>query len=328
MGMKVLYIGGSGNISVSCVERSLRMGMDVFVLNRGSHAPVPGAIQLTADISDEVAVKAVLGELHFDAVADFIAFTPDAIDRAYRLFAGRCGQYLFISSASAYQKPCSRAVITESTPLKNPWWEYSRNKIACEDRLLQLYREQDFPGVIIRPSHTYNTVIPTALGGWMHYNIVERMKAGKPVPVHGDGTSLWVLTHTEDFAKAFVGLLGNPATIGHPFHITSDEVLTWDQIYRTLGHAIGVEPRLVHIASERVAHAFPDEAGGLLGDKAHSVIFDNSKVKSFVPDYVATIRFDEGIRRTLAWFAEDPTRQVIDAKEEAMLDRLCELAVE
>lgn len=304
------------------------MGMEVFVLNRGSHAAIPGVVQLTADIGDEGAVKAVLGDIHFDAVADFIAFTPDAIDRAYRLFAGRCSQYLFISSASAYQKPGSRAVITESTPLKNPWWEYSRNKIACEERLMELYRDKDFPGVIIRPSHTYNTVIPTALGGWTHYNVVQRMKEGKPIPVHGDGTSLWVLTHTDDFAKAFVGLLGNPATIGHPFHITSDEVMTWNQIYTILGQAVGVEAKLVHIASERIARAFPDEEGGLLGDKAHSVIFDNSKVKSFVPDYVATIPFHEGIRRTLAWFEEDTSRQVIDPQVEAMLDRLCEMAME
>jgi len=326
--MKVLYIGGSGNISSSCVRRCLNQGMEVFVLNRGRQTPIEGVVQLTADIEDEVAVKAVLGDMHFDAVADFIAFTPDAIERAFRLFAGRCGQYLFISSASAYQKPCSTPIITESTPLKNAWWEYSRNKIACEECLLKLYRVQDFPGVIIRPSHTYDMVIPTALGGWTNYNVVHRMKAGKPIPVHGDGTSLWVLTHAEDFAKAFVGLLGKPAAVGHAFHITSDEVLSWDQIYRILGQAVGVEPKLVHVSSERIAREFPEEEGGLLGDKAHSVIFDNRKVKAFVPDYVATIPFHEGIRRTLAWFEADPARQVIDPEVEAMLDRLCEVAAE
>jgi nucleoside-diphosphate-sugar epimerase len=229
------------------------------------------------------------------------------VERAFALFAGRTRQYLFVSSASAYQKPMPLPA-TESTPLKNPVWEYSRNKIACEERLTALWRERDFPMVIVRPSLTYASVWPIAIGGWDDLTLVTRMRRGGEVIVHGDGTSLWTVTHARDFAKGCCGLLGNPAALGHAFHITSDEVLTWDGIYTAIAHAAGVLPRLVHVPSEFLADFDERWRGSLLGDKSWSAVFDNTKIKRFVPGYAATIPFHEGARRTLAWFEAEPSR--------------------
>jgi len=325
--MKLLTIGGTGNISAACVRRALARGHQVTLLNRGNRPPadfgIEGADTIAADIRDEAATAAALGDRRFDAVADFIAFTPAEIERGMRLFQGRTAQYLFISSASAYQKPLANPFVTESTPLANPYWEYSRNKIACEESLVRAYRETGFPITIIRPSLTYETVIPLAIGGWNDYGIIERIRAGLPLLVHGDGSSLWTITHSRDFAKGFVGLLGNQRALGESFHITSDEVLTWNQIYDAVGIAAGFGPvEKVHLPSELIARKIPGQEGNLLGDKAVSAIFDNSKVKSVVPEFAATTLFQEGIRETIAWFEADPSRQIRNPNGYAAFERL------
>jgi len=236
-------------------------------------------------------------------------------------------QYIFIGSASAYQKPPLNYIITESTPLKNPFWDYSRKKIACEELLTKLYREKDFPMTIVRPSHTYDSVIPVTLGGWTEYTVVDRIKKGKPIVVQGDGTSLWTITHSKDFAKGFIGLLANQHAIGEAFHITSDEVLSWNQIYATLARAAGFEAEMVHIPSDFIAgyadqYGFPSVRGTLLGDKSYCAVFDNSKIKKFVPDYVATIPFSEGIKDTLKWFEANPSRMIVSEVTNRFIDGL------
>ena len=291
---KILFIGGTGLISSACSALALERGCELFILNRGqSHkVPIPdGAQWLTADVRDPVEVAGQLRQHQFDAVVDWIAYTPADIERDIALFAGKTRQFVFISSASAYQKPPTDYLITEGTPLANPHWDYSRQKIACEERLMQAYREQGFPVTIVRPSLTYGpSQIPLCVGSWQHpYTVIERMKRGQKVIVPGDGTSLWTLTWNGDFAKGFVPLLGRETTLGHAFHITSDEVLTWDQIYREAGHAAGVEPDIIHIPSELIAAYDPDAQGSLIGDKANSAVFDNSKIRRFVPDFVATV---------------------------------------
>jgi nucleoside-diphosphate-sugar epimerase len=319
--MKVLFIGGTGVISSACARLAVARGIDLTLFNRGQTArSIPeGARCLQGDINDRASAARVLEGQRFDAVVNWIAFTPDQVEADVGFFRGRVGQYIFISSASAYQKPVGSLPITESTPLYNPYWAYSRAKIACEERLIQAYRREGFPMTVVRPSHTYDRTKVPLLG---HYTDIDRMRRGKKVVVHGDGTSLWILTHHEDFAKGFVGLLGNPRAIGNAFHITSDEVLTWNQIYTTLAHAAGVEPQMVHVPSEGIA-AFDAEIGaGLLGDKAHSVIFDNTKIKRLVPDFVATIPFRQGAEQMMAWFDADPGRQVVDERLDQLLDRI------
>jgi len=318
--MKVLFIGGTGVISSACSRLAVRRGMELYLLNRGQTGrPIPeGAHVLYGDARDRASVERALGDATFDAVVDWIVFTPEQLEGDIALFRGRTGQYVFISSASAYQKPISHLPITESTPLYNPFWAYSRAKIACEERLVQAYREDGFPITIVRPSHTYDRTKVPLMG---HYTDIDRMRKGKKVVVHGDGTSLWVLTHHEDFAKGFVGLLGNDHAIGNAIHITSDEVLTWNQIYTIVGHAAGVEPQIVHVPSDVIATFDAELVAGLLGDKAHSVIFDNSKIKRLVPDFVASIPFSQGAREIVAWFDEDPARQVADAQVDELMER-------
>ncbi len=321
--MKVLFIGGTGNISVSVSKLAIERGIDLYLLNRGIHPnPIEGAHTLHADINQPDQVQAALADHHFDSVVNWIAFHEPEIERDIALFRGCADQYIFISSASAYQKPPTDPVITESTPLANPFWRYSQEKIECEERLTRAYREEGFPMTIVRPSHTYDTRFPIGVGNWASYVIPKRMLEGKPIIVHGDGTSLWVLTHSEDFAKGFVGLLGNPHTIGHAFQITSDFVLSWNQIYQQIGDALGVKPKLVHIPSEFIAEVNPREGAGLLGDKMHSVMFDNSKIKRFVPDYVASIPFYEGIRRSVAWFQAEPSRMQVSPDDDAVIERI------
>ncbi len=327
--MKVLFIGGTGNISSSVSKLTVSKGIDLYHLNRGNRHTIEGVKCLIADINNREQAKKALSDHKWDAVVNWIAYTPEDILRDVDLFEGNTSQYIFISSASVYQKPPVNYIITESTPLKNPFWDYSRNKIASEDLLMALYRDRNFPSTIVRPSHTYNTVIPVTMGGWEEYTVVDRMKKGLPVVVQGDGTSLWTETHADDFAKGFIGLLGNQHAIGEAFHITSDEVLSWNQIYQTLAHAAGCEAKIVHIPSEYICdyaekHNFPSERGNLLGDKAHSAVFDNSKIKRFVPDYVATIPFSEGIKQTLKWFESDPSRMIIKEETNRFLDELIE----
>jgi len=323
-GLRVLFIGGSGIISSACARLAVERGVDLYVLNRGasSHRPVPEeATQLRGDIRDLGSAKAALGSLEFDAVVDWVAFTPDHVQADLDLFRGRTRQYVFISSASAYQTPPERLPVTESTPLRNMYWRYSQDKIACEDVLVRAYREEGFPATIVRPSHTYDQTTVPLDGGW---TALARLRQGKPMVVHGDGTSLWTLTHHRDFARGFVPLLGHHRTLGEAFHITSDDVLTWDQIARSLATAAGVEPRIVHVPSEVIAAADPDWGAGLLGDKAHSMIFDNSKLRSVVPDYRATIGFEQGAREIVAWHDADAARRQVDARLDAVMDRLVE----
>jgi nucleoside-diphosphate-sugar epimerase len=318
----ILFIGGTGVISATAAERAVALGHRLTILNRGrSTRPVPEGVEtLSADVRDASAVREALAGREFDAVADFITYTPDQAKASLDLFAGRTGQYVFISSASAYQKPPTRLPIRESTPLKNPFWQYSRDKIACEELLFQAYREQDFPLTVVRPSHTYDRTKIAMVGGWTD---IHRMRAGLPVMVHGDGTSLWTLTHSRDFAKAFVGLLGRPQAVGESYTITSDEYLPWNQIYQLFARAAGVpEPELVHVASETIA-AHSEELGpNLLGDRSHSVIFDNTKVKSLVPDYCATVPFADGAREIVEWHDANPGLQLVDRTFMELSDRL------
>ncbi len=321
--MKVLFIGGTGNISTPVSELAIEKGMELYLLNRGKTQtkPVPkGAKTLTADIKNPDEVKKAIGDMTFDCVVNWITFTPDEIERDVEYFRGKTAQYIFISSASAYQSPPTDPFITESTPLQNPYWQYSRDKTACEDRLMRFYREEGFPGIIVRPSHTYDTVIPIAVGNW-DYSIAERMKRGKKIIVHGDGTSLWVLTHSRDFAKGFVGLIGNARAVGNDFHITSDEVLTWNQVYQIVADALGVNVEFIHIPTEYIGKYDQFTYDNLMGDKAASVIFDNSKIKHFVPGYEATISFADGIRETLKWFDEDDSRKTVDEAGEKWMDQ-------
>lgn len=323
--MKVLFIGGTGIISTACTQLALEQGFDLTVLTRGRRGTIPrGARALSVDIEDTAAVSAALGSESFDAVVDWIAFEPAQVERDIALFRDRTRQYIFISSASAYQKPATHHLITESTPLANPFWEYSRQKIACEERLLREYRETGFPITIVRPSHTYgDTQIALAINSWTRsYTVVDRMRRGKKVIVPGDGSSLWVITHNTDFAKGLIGLLGREQAVGHAFHITSDEVMSWDQWYRATAEAAGAEARLVHVPSEFLAACVPEMRGGLLGDKSVSVVFDNSKIKRFVPGYCATVPYAQGVRRTLGWFDADPSRRQIDEEANARWDQL------
>src|SRR5580704_8492413 len=324
--MKVLFIGGTGIISTACTALAAQRGMDVTLVTRGQKLAqqLPqGVRRLVADATDPALAQKLEGQL-FDAVVDWIAYAPADIERDLKLFRGRTRQFVFISSTSAYQKPPAHYLLTEATPLANPYWEYARNKIACEERLMQAYRDEGFPVTIVRPSLTYGeTSIPLVLNSWQKpYTAVDRMLRGQKMIVPGDGTSLWVVTHNTDFAKGLVGLLGQQQAVGEAFHITTDEVLTWDQLFLIVGAAVGVEPKLVHIPSDFIAACLPDKRGTLLGDKSVSVVFDNSKIKRFVPDYSATTTFADGIRQCLAWFDADPARKQIDHQLNVSMDDL------
>ncbi|WP_329476600.1 NAD-dependent epimerase/dehydratase family protein [Kribbella sp. NBC_01484] len=317
-GLRVLFLGGTGIISSACSWRAVELGLDLTVVNRGqtSIRPLPPeAKQITADIDDPASLAAVAGQ-DFDVVVDWIAFTPDQVRTRTDALRGHVGQYVFISSASAYQTPPARLPITESTPLRNPFWQYSRNKIACEDLLTGLYRDEGYPATIVRPSHTYDRTLVPFDGGW---TIVERMRRGQPIVVHGDGTSLWTLTHHRDFARGLVPLLGHQRTLGDTFQITSDDVLTWDQIAHALATAAGTSAQIVHVPSDAIAAVHQGWGDGLLGDKTHSAVFDNSKLRQVVPDFVATIPFETGAREIITWYDEDPSRRRVDSNiDEAM----------
>ncbi len=323
--MKVLFIGGTGLISGACTRLALERGMELFLLNRGGKPDAaPGATVLVADAHDEPAAETALAGHRFDAVVDWIAFTPDDVERDLRLFRGRTDQFVLVSSASAYRKPLVDWILREDTPLANPHWDYSRNKIACEERLMRALREEGFPGTIVRPSLTYgDTQVPLAVNSWERpYTAIARARRGAALIVPGDGTSLWTITHNSDFAVGLVGLLGRPQAVGQAFNIMSDEVLTWDEIYRQVALAAGAEPRVVHIASDFIAACLPGMHGTLLGDKSVSAVFDTTKIRRFVPDFRTATPFAEGIRRTVAWFDADPARQQVDARLDARWDRL------
>jgi len=321
--MKVLFIGGTGNISSSVSRLAVDRGIELYLLNRGKRiSSIAGAKSMTGDIKIPEEIKSTLKNHTWDVVVNWIAFDEQDIDRDYEIFRGKTKQYIFISSASVYQKPLAFPLVTESTPLANPFWQYSRDKIACEMKLNFYYRQEQFPITIVRPSLTYDTVIPVPIGGWTEYTIVDRIKKGKKIIVHGDGTSLFTITHAEDFAKGFLGLLGHQQAIGETFHITSDEILTWNQIHQALAQAVGCEARIVHIPSDVLA-SFDDELrGSLIGDKATSVIFDNTKIKRFVPEYSAIIPFNRGIQRTIDWFESDPARQQVRKETNDWMDKI------
>lgn len=326
--MKLLFTGGSGLISSACVALAVERGHDVTIVNRAqsSNYPVPRSVRvIKVDMhlpGDGLAAQ--IKNARFDAVIDFLAYTPEDIQRSIAAFRDCCDQYVFISSASAYQKPPRHYLITEATPVENPHWQYSRDKIACENILREAHRIGAFPGTIVRPSLTYGpSQIPIIGASWTHpYTIVDRIRRGQPVIVPGDGTSLWVLTWNADFAVGLLGLLGKPAAVGGVFHITSDEVLTWDQIVQELYSAIGVEPNIVHISSDLISAHDPGMRGTLLGDKIHSAVFDNTKIKSVVPEFACRVNWREGVRRSLAWFDADPSRRAIDIKMNAKWDSI------
>jgi len=323
--VKVLFIGGTGNISTAVSRLCVQRGIELHLLNRGKRSPaLSGTRAIVSDITNAAELSSALKGHEWDAVVDWIAFREEDIQRDYELFRGKTKQYIFISSASAYERPAQHPVVTETTPLSNPFWQYSRDKIACEMKLRNLHQKEGFPATIIRPSHTYDTVIPVPIGGWTEYTTVDRIKRGKKIIVHGDGSSLWVMTHADDFAKGFFGLIGNQKAVGEAFHITSDEVLTWDQIHEAVGEAVGRTPNIVHISSETLAMFDEELRGSLIGDKGTSVIFDNSKIKRFVPDFAATIPFREGIKRTIAWFEADPSRQIIRKETNDWIDGMVE----
>jgi len=327
--MKILFIGGTGTISTAISRKLLAEGHELYLLNRGNrNAELPGAHLLITDVNDEKKVADLIKDLDFDVIADFIAFTLDRLELDFRLFNGKTKQFIFISSASAYQKPPGYYIITEDTPLSNPYWEYSRNKIACEEYLLKKYNEDNFPITIVRPSYTYDErSVPMGVhgkhGSWQ---VLKRILEGKKIIIHGDGTSLWTMTHARDFAKAFVRLLGNPQTIGEAIQITSDEVLTWNRIYECIAQALGVPLNAVHISSDfLIKHSNYDFLGGLIGDKANSVIFDNSKVKRLVPGFSADIPFEQGIKETVDYILTHPECQKADEEFDSWCDEMINL---
>ena len=319
--MKVLFIGGTGIISTACVELCVERGIEIYLLNRGkSVRPIPaGAKSIIVNYRNPAEVNSAIGDIQFDSVVDWIAYAPEHVQYDIDFFKEHTEQYIFISSASAYQTPPKKLPVTELTPLDNPVWQYSRDKIACENLLKRIYKNDNFPATIVRPSHTYDKMsLPFQEG----YTIIDRMRRGKKIIVHGDGSSLWVLTHSKDFAKGFVGLLGNKAAIGETFHITSDELLNWNQIVLYFADIIGVKPDIVHVPSEVIARYHKDWGDSLLGDKMHSMIFDNSKIKKFVPDFEATIPFSEGVKEIMAWYDEDSSRQQVDPDMDKLIDKI------
>ncbi|WP_419818809.1 NAD-dependent epimerase/dehydratase family protein [Glaciibacter flavus] len=322
MADRVLVLGGTGVISAAFVAEAVRRGSDVTVLNRGraSLRPVPDGVRsVRADLRDVEGVRSALDGEDYDVIAQFMAFTPQHVAADVELFSGRTGQYVFVSSASAYQTPPSRLPVTESTPLRNPFWQYSRDKIACEDVLVDAYRASGFPMTIVRPSHTYDATMLPTLGGWTD---IARLRAGRPVVVHGDGTSPWTITHTRDVAVGLAGLAGNPLAIGEAFTVTGDHAPTWNQIYGWLADAAGVEAHLAHVTSDAIADAHPEFGPGLLGDKAHSMVFDTAKLRALVPEFRTTTGYWEGAREAIAWYDEHPDHRVVDAELDAVFDRL------
>ncbi len=321
-GIRALIIGGNGIISSSVTRLAVERGFDVTVVNRGkstTRSPLNGVRELVGDATDAASIAKAIGDESFDTVVNFRSFLPAQVKADIELFAGRTSQYVYISSASAYQKPVAHLPITESTPLHNDFWQYSRDKIASEDALIAAYRESGFPATIVRPSHTYDETLIPIEGGW---TAIDRMRRGLPVLVHGDGTSLWTLTHSRDFAVGLVGLLANPVAVGDTFQITSSFVYPWDAIYRMIAAAAGVEPKLVHVASESIAREVPEWGPGLLGDKAHSVVFDTSKLRALVPDFNPTTTFAVGAREIVDWYDADPARRVVDATTNSRFDAI------
>jgi nucleoside-diphosphate-sugar epimerase len=320
--LKVLFIGGTGIISSACSELAIKKGIDLYHLNRGESAklrPVSGVKTIKADIRDFSATQLALENHNFDAVVEWIGFVPEHIQTDMELFRNKTKQYVFIGSSAAYQTPPEKLPITEETPLDNPVWEYARNKIACENRLHEAFAKDAFPYTVVRPSHTYDKTLIPLMGA---YTTLARMKQGLPVIVHGDGASIWTLTHHIDFAKGLVGLLGKVEAIGQTYHITSDEYLSWENIFLKMARALGVSPNLVHIPSDIIASYDKELGDSLLGDKTHSMIFDNSKIKALVPEFKAEIPFDQGAQEIVDWYASNPDRQIIDERINDLMEKM------
>lgn len=324
--MKVLFIGGTGIISTEVTRLAVKKGMDVVLLNRGKHPrDIPDGVEnILADIEDEADVCQKLAGRHFDAVIDFIAFKPEQVARDIRIFSGICDQYVLISSACVYRKPLTLFPITEGTQIENALWPYANDKILCESVLTEAYHQNKFPMTIARPTHTYSDVLlPVSLcGDCGSWSVAARMLAGKPVFVHGDGLSLWTVTHSRDVAKGIVGLLGNSHAIGEAVHITSDEVVSWDDIYYAIGKALGVTPKLLHVSTEMIAAFFPQHYGHMMGDTANCAIFDNTKIKRLVPDFAATTRMDQGVCSSVKYHLAHPELQKPDPQFDAVCDQM------
>ena len=325
--LKILFIGGTGNISLACSIRLLDLGHDLWLLNRtGPHPEIQRANYIPGDIHNLAAATTDIEQHHWDVIVNWIGFTSSDAKHHIDLFKDKTKQYIFISSASCYENPGPTTIITQESPLANPFWQYSRDKIAAERCFMLAYEQHQFPITIVRPSHTYSRVIPLTIGGWTEYTAVARMKLGKPVVVQGDGHSLWTLTHAEDFAVGFCGLLGNMSAVGEAFHMTGDQLLTWNQIYQQTALAAGVEAKIVHVTSDKICQLNPEYTGTLLGDKSVSAIFDNSKIKKFVPEFKQTIPYDVGIKRVLDWFDNNPEHKLIDLDTDAFIERLVAIA--
>ncbi len=321
--LSALFIGGNGIISSACSRWAVEQGIDLTLLNRGRSTlrpPIDGAKTLVADAGDPEAMRAAIGGREFDVVVNFLVFDPDRAARDIELFGGRTGQYVFISTAAGYQKPVRRIPITESTPLGNPFSPYAQKKIASELAFGAAWRSSGFPVTIVRPSHAYDPTLIPLDGGW---TVIDRMRRGRPIVIHGDGTSFWTLTHQADFARAFVGLLGNPQVIGENVHITSDEALTWDAIAQSLARAAGAGvPDIVHVASARIVREIPQWEGPLIGDKSYSLVFDNAKIRRLVPGWAAEIPFWRGAQEIVDWYDAHPEQKVVDPELDRALDRL------
>jgi nucleoside-diphosphate-sugar epimerase len=324
--MRILFIGGTGLISTACARAALGAGHELWLLNRGT-SKLPSAVgperQLRADAYDERQVQEAISGLEWDVVVQWVGYLPEQVEQDIRVFGG-AGQYIFISTAAAYEKPPSHWLHTEETPLANPLWDYGAKKISCERALLGAYEASRFPVTIARPSLTYGpSQIPVVIGSWQKpFTIIDRMRRGAKIIVPGDGTSLWTLTHNSDFARGLLGLFGNAAAIGEAFHITSDESMTWNQIYQEVGAAAGAAPDLLYVPSDGIIASNPEEQGNIWGDKSYSTVFDTSKIKQFVPGYQATVSFSAGIKETVAWFDADPNRQAINQAANLRWDRL------
>jgi nucleoside-diphosphate-sugar epimerase len=320
----ILFIGGTGLISAECAALAAANGFDVFALTRGKRPLPPGVAGILGDASDPDTLRAAIGNRNFDCVTDFIAYTPADVQRNIDLFTGRCGQFLHISTCACYQKPPPEWRVTEDTPLGNPFWGYAQLKIDAERVAMEAFANKNFPVTLVRPSHTYgDSRVPAPFHNSAHsWTHLRRLLDGRPIIVHGDGTTLWQVTHAADFAKGFVGLLGNPKTLGQAFHITSDEVLTWNRIVETTAEALGVKANIVHIPSDVIARFDAVRAEGLLGDKMYSAVFDNTKIKTFVPTFKVDIPFAAGVRRAIGWFKADKSRQTLDEKFDALADRI------
>lgn len=326
--MKALFLGGSGLISSAVSSLAVARGWDLTLLNRGQRpAFTPEGVKtITCDMNDDQQMQALFQDCWYDVVVQWVGFGTERIEKDIALFKGKTAQYIFISSGAAYERPTKRYIVTEDFPLNNRFWQYGRNKRMCEDLLMEAYRAEEFPITIVRPSLTYgDTQIPFAMGSWSKpWSLVQRMIDGKPIVCHGDGLSLWTMTHNSDFAKGFVGLMGHPQAIGEAFHIVSDEVLTWDQIAEQIAAAVHVTPKIVHMSSDQISRFMPEKVGDLLGDKASSVVYDCSKLKRLVPDFVCTTPFAMGVRQSVQYFIDHPELQVIDEEWNAQIDALIE----